>query len=610
MFKKFLPHISYYLFWIVFFAGMRAMFMLYHFGSAAELSSATIAKAFWVGLRMDASFAAYISIAPFLLFFLKTVFPRFRVSKIIRIYTGILVVLLVIVSVADLELYTAWGYRMDATPLQYFLSPKEMAGTVSSAPIWILLVLIVVASTIFVFLMRFFILPPEMRPMTSTLKVLVSSVSFFLIALLFIPIRGGIQKIPLNVSDAYFTDNLFANHAALNLPWNVMFSILNRNSPDNPFDFFDPATAHELFSELQSRNASPGSLLSVEKPNVILIILESFTAKLMGSLGGERGVTPQLDSIAADGLLFTNFYASGDRSEKGQSSILSGYPNQAINSIIKMPTKTRELPSLCNTLESYGYSCSYTYGGELEFANIKSYLINTGYRNLVSKYSFPASLRTTSWGVHDEYVFNRFYSDLKKEKEPFFATIFSLSSHEPFDVPLLHFKGKDRSDLFRNSVYYTDSVLGDFIQKLKKETYWNRTLVVIVSDHGHPLPGDDPNDAPSKFHVPLIFTGGALNKKGIVTTYGSQTDIATTVLNQLKIPSPEFIWGNDLLDSSRYSFAFYNFNNGFGWVDQSGFVTVDNVTGKVIRSSPGFDSTSIKYGKAYMQVSYQDYLDR
>ena len=607
--KNFAGYFYYFLFWILFFIVARALFLVYHLQLAEGLTAGVVGNIFLYGLRMDASFAAYICILPFVLLFIKSFLPQFRVRKIIKIYTIVLILILSFLTMADLELYTAWGFRMDATPLQYFKSPREMAGTASSAPIFILLLIFGFLSFVFIYLYKYF--NPYITKRIRRFSIVDSALSLLFIVVLFIPIRGGIQKIPLNISDVYFSDHLFADHAAINLPWNIMFSILNMNSDENPYDYFDDPKAERLVKNLyQTGEKKIPDILSVKRPNVIFIILESFTAKWVGCLGGVRGVTPQLDAIAEDGLLFTNFYASGDRSEKGQVAILSGYPNQAINSIIKTPTKTQQLPSLAKTLSGYEYYCSYTYGGELEFANIKSYLINTGYKNLVSKYSFPVSERTTSWGVHDQYVFDRFYNDIQKEPQPFFSTIFSLSSHEPYDVPIIHFPGKDDVTMFKNSIYYTDSVLGDFIKKLKSTPLWKNTLIVIVADHGHPLPGNDATDQPSKFHIPLVFSGGALTIKARINTCGSQTDIATTVLDQLHIPDDDFQWGKDLLDSSAKSFAFYDFNNGFGFVNPSGAVTFDNVSRKIIRMTPGFDTSAIKYGKAYMQFSYGDYLRR
>ncbi len=609
--KKFQAYFFYFLYWILFFVAAKIAFLLYHPDLTKTLTGLEIFKVFLYGLRMDASFTAYICIFPFLLFLIKSIAVNFHVEKIIRIYTYVLVIIISFLIIADLELYNAWGFRMDATPLQYFKTPEEMAGTVSTAPVLLLLVIFIFIAGIFIFIYKKYF-DGFAGYLNNRVTVLNVFLSVFLFAFLFVPIRGGLQKIPMNVSDAYFSEKIFADHAAINLPWNIMFSILNRHNSQNPFEYFPPKKSKELVDSLYATGPKKiPSILSVDKPNIIIIILESFTAKWLGCLGGVPDVTPNLDSIAARGLLFTNIYAAGDRSEKGQVAVLSGYPNQAVTSIIKTPTKTRKLPSINQSLERVGYRSSYTYGGELEFANIKSYLINIKMDQLTDKYSFPVSERTTSWGVHDQYVFDRFYKDIQTKKQPFFATLFTLSSHEPYDVPMkTKFEGKDRATLFKNSVYYTDSVVGSFIREFQKLPLWNNTLVVFVADHGHPLPGNDPNDRPSKFHIPLIFTGGALALKGKINTIGSQTDIATTLLDQLHLPVENYKWGKDLLDSSARSFAFYSFNNGFGFVTPKGTETMDNVAKKPIFISPGFDTAQIKFGKAYMEYSYQDFLNR
>jgi phosphoglycerol transferase MdoB-like AlkP superfamily enzyme len=609
--KKFQAYIFYFLYWILFFVVAKVVFLLYHFSLAKTLSSSDIVKVFVYGLRMDASFAAYICIFPFFLFLIKSIFLKFPVQNVIRIYTFILVPVLSFLIIADLGLYTAWGYRMDATPLQYFKTPKEMVTTVSSAPLLPLVLIFILLVTTFIFIYNKYF-NPFINYQQKKFRIFSLLISTFLLAFLFVPIRGGIQKIPMNISDVYFSQKIFADHAAINLPWNIVFSLLNRHDNENPFNYFPLKKSEQLVDSLYDTGPKRiPSILSVNKPNVIIIILESFTAKWLGCLGGVPHVTPNLDSIAADGLLFTNIYAAGDRSEKGQVAVLSGYPNQAITSIIKTPTKTRNLPSINQELEKIGYHSSYTYGGELEFANIKSYLINIGIQKLVDKYSFPVTERTTSWGVHDQYVFNRFYKDIHEETQPFFAALFTLSSHEPYDVPMKpRFPKKDETTLFKNSVYYTDSIIGHFVRTLKKDPLWKNTLIVFVADHGHPLPGYDPNDRPSKFHIPLIFSGGALTLKGKINAIGSQTDIATTLLDQFHLSTEKFKWGKDLLDSAAKPFAFYCFNNGFGFVTPGGTETMDNVSKKPIYKDAGFDTSQLKFGKAYMQFSYQDFLNR
>jgi phosphoglycerol transferase MdoB-like AlkP superfamily enzyme len=609
--KKYYGYFAYFAYWIFYFIICKALFLIYHGSLTAGLHADEILKVFLYGFRMDVSFTSYICIFPFILFFSRTAFVNINIEKVLKIYTIIIIILISFLVTADLQLYTAWGYRMDATPLQYFKSPKEMGASVSSSPLLLLLTIFIILSVFFIRIYKKLI-ASYIRIKPGKFSILNFSISLFLIVFLFIPIRGGIQKIPINQSDVYFSQKLFADHAALNLPWNIVFSILNQNSHENPFNYFPEKKASRLVAGLY--NTGPvkiPSILSAKKPNIIFIILESFTAKFVGCLGGEPGVTPNIDKIAAGGLLFTNIYAAGDRSEKGQVAVLSGYPNQAITSIIKTPTKTQKLPSITKSLEAEGYHTSYTYGGELEFANIKSYLVNSGFDELTSKYSFPVSQRTTSWGVHDQFVFNHFFNDLKQKQQPFFATLFTLSSHEPYDVPMPpKFKGSDETTKFKNSVAYTDSCIGVFMNNLSHDPLWQNTLVVFVADHGHPLPGYDPNDRPSKFHIPLIFSGGALKVKGTISTVGSQTDIIATVLDQLNISSNKFKWSKDLLDSSARSFAFYSFNNGFGFVTPSGTVTVDNISKKIIYEKGEVDSADVNNGKAYMQFSYQDFLDR
>ncbi len=588
------------------------MFMLYHFQRSRQLTTTEIVKVFGFGLRMDLAFTGYICAPIFLLVLLNVFFDRFPLRSLATGYTAVLIFLLTFLAVADMELYKYWGFRMDITPLQYLQSPEEMKASSASSPIIMLLLLFLAVAFFNLFIFRKFFAHLFDFVIHRKSRLPAAAMAGLLLALLFIPIRGGIQKIPLNHSDVYFSEKTFANHAALNLPWNLVHSILNRNSTKNPFQYYPAGEAARLTKSLYADlSDTTTTILNAPRPNVIIIIMESLTAKLIGSVGGEPGVTPNLDSIASDGLVFTNVYAAGDRSEKGQTGILSGYPNQAITSIIKTPKKTQELPSLNEVLLKAGYTTQYTYGGELEFANIKSYLLNTGYKNLTGKYDFPESERTTSWGVHDEYLFRKFQSELNEMKQPFFATAFTLSSHEPFDVPMQQkFIGSDDSTLFKNSVFYTDSTIGDFIRKIKKEAWWQNTLVILVADHGHPIPGYDRNDLPRKFHIPLIFTGGALAKKGRIDATGSQTDIATTLLAQLGIKENPFHFSRNLLDTTQNHFAFYSFNDGFGFITDSSAVTFDNAANRVLYHTSPLDTTALKFGKAYMQASYQDFIDR
>lgn len=515
--------------------------------------------------------------------------------------------------IADLELYSAWGYRINSAVLQYLRSPEEMGASVSSAPLLLLSIIFVLVSGLFITLYIRFINP--FFSLNTNKKFLSIFLSFIYLLTLIIPGRGGFQQIPINQSDVYFSNKIFANHAAVNMPWNFVHSVFMKDfDKANPYIFMADSKAKALVDSMYRTGSNHHSIniLSIQKPNIIFIILESYTSKFIGCLGGEKGVTPNIDKIASEGMLFTNIYASGDRSEKGLVALLSGYPTQTVTSIIKTPNKTERLPNLSTVLKKQGYHTSYYYGGELAFANIKSYLLNGSYDKLVSKSDFDNKFYNSKWGVHDDVLLKRFLSDLGKEKQPFFTTLFTLSSHEPYEVPFVkRFEGSDETSLFKNSVAYTDQAIGDFIAEARKQHWWDSSLVILVADHGHRLPNNDPNDNPAKFKIPLIFTGGALKQKdSVVKTIGSQTDVAYTVLEQLHIYNSDWLWSKDLLDSTARQFAFYIFNDGFGLVTPDGAETFDNVSRKEIYNTGVTDSNQLLLGKAYMQSSFKDFLSR
>ena len=487
-----------------------------------------------------------------------------------------------------------------------------MAASSGAAPVFFLISIFLIILFLFI---AFYnkIIKPKINSLFYKRNIVSVGFSLCCLIILFIPIRGGFTQMPLSQSGVYFSKKLFANHAAINVPWNVMHSIFNENSGNkNPYQYLDDNTAKKYVDSIYKNPAIIAtSLFSTPKPNIIFLILESYTSKFIGCLGGEKGVTPNIDSIANNGLLFTNIYASGYRSEKGLVALLSGYPSQPATSIILTPSKTEKLPHFNLNLKNLGYNSAFYYGGEIEFANIKSYLFNAGYDRLVSKIDFNKNEYNSKWGVHDHILLNRFFNDIQKEKQHFFYTLFTLSSHEPYDIPIAKkFLGEDETTKFKNAFYYTDQAIGDFIANAQKQPWWNSTLIIITADHGHRLPGDDPGYAASKFKIPLIFSGGALKlKHKIINTIGSQTDVAATVLQQMNVSTEKYKWSKNLFDSSK-QFAFYVFNDGFGYVTKNGVITFDNISKKIISQDKNIVEEEINFGKAYMQRSFYDFLHR
>ncbi len=561
--------------------------------------------------------AAYLCLLPFLLFVGGSLAgPRWPLHRLVTGYSAVMGTVLALLLLADLGLYHAWGFRLDATILPYLSSPREVLASAGSTPLGGLLLALAAVMLAGTALYR--VLVSRLPALPAGFGRGRAALAGLLYTILLIPVlRGGVQQIPVNQSDVYFSTFPFANHAAINPAWNLADTALRLSSDAAPQPhFMADSTAQRLVAELyQPQDSSQAlALLTEPRPNVLFIILESFTAKLVGCVGGEAGITPNLDSLARASVLFTDIYAAGDRSQKGLVALLSGYPNQPTTSVINYLPKTEHLPHLRRSLGAAGYSSAYYYGGELAFANMRSYLRTAGYERLVDRDDFAASDQNSKWGAHDHVLFDRLLTDLPQQRIPFFVTAFTLSSHEPFEIPIPSMlKGNDETALFRKSVWYTDWALGRFLRQARLQPWWAHTLVVLCADHGHPLPGNTPYNAPAKFHIPLVLAGGALRpavKGQVIRTIGSQTDVATTLLRQLHLPTASYHWGRNLLAPVALPFAYYCYADGLGAVGPAGVVTYDNVAKAVTRRTRGVPDSQLQRGQAYEQESMRDFGQR
>ena len=301
--------------------------------------------------------------------------------------------------------------------------------------------------------------------------------------------------------------------------------------------------------------------------------------------------------------------AASDRSGKGLVAAMCGYPVLPTISIIQYPQKTQSLPFISKKLRENGYSSqTFVYGGDLNFNNFVSLVTIAGFDKIITQDDFSAEQLGDKWGAHDEYAFDRLFEEIKNQKTPFFDFIFTLSSHEPFTVPM---ERKIDND-YLNSVYYTDKCLGDFIKKLKDNNLWNNTLLILMADHGHPGPMNVGVTDRKRFNIPLILSGGALTMQDtIIGKYGTQIDIASTLLHQLDIDAEDFTFSKNLLDSSSDGFSFFDFNDGFGYVDKDTYQVYDNQARKYLRNdTSNSDTTTYDNGMAILQLMSNDNAKR
>ena len=558
--------------------------------------------------------AAYFTSVICLFVILALFIPFFRKRKSYFIYTGILLFVQLLLIIIDAESFKAWGTRIDATPLKYLSTPKEVWASISHLPLFLILI---------GFLIIYFLLFWLFRRIISISVVLLTNndrrfVQLLLLlaftAALIIPIRGGLQLAPLNQSSVYFSNNQYANNAAVNPSWNFMFSALQMNDLNKHlYDYMKDEEADTIVRSLFDAGGKTGQVVNdsmAQKPNVIFIIWESFTGKALNKTIDGMPVIRFFPELFKDGIYFSNCYSSGDRTDKGISAILSGYPALPKGSIVNYPDKTAKLPGLGNIFLRNGYSTGFYYGGEPEFANIKSYLSAQQFQRLITKDDFNSSDMNSKWGAHDDVVMKKLVNDIPKMKQPFFATWLTLSSHEPFETPVTTvFAGNDKETKFLNSLHYTDSVISSFINELKKMPSWQNTIVIISADHGHYLPIT--GKSADNYRIPVLWLGGALKERNIVMDKTvNQLDMAESLIQQLHFPADHFLFGKNIFDSTAKQWAFFTYNDGIGFVTDSSRLLFDNAGKKTVFEEGKANGEHEKIAKALMQKVYSDFLKR
>lgn len=601
----------YSVFWLMVFFIARLFFIIYQYKSSFGNSPGELAATFLNGLKLDISTTGYYLAIPMLLMLPEILYPGKWYRLIVRWYTFLLILLSSVIIVADSVLYSFWGFRMDYTPFMYLKTPAEAMASVSTFKAIMFFLAIALMTGFFIVVYRktsdrFF---GEHEKVKS--KVLALPVFIFLFASLIIPIRGGFGIAPINAGSVYFSPKMFLNHTAVNAVWNVGTSAFTQKPVKNPYQFGDINSAVRLVDSLKNSTGSTEMVLTTDNPNILILVLESFSGYVVGAVGGDSLVTPNINRYAKEGILFTEFFASGTRTDKAMPAILNGYPAQPAQSIIKEPKKSQSLPSLVRILSEKGYNSSFWYGGEINFANFKSFVIGSGFRTIITKEYFDPESYNSKWGVHDHILFEALKDSMKNVKEPFLNVVLTLSSHEPFDVPMeTVIKGDDNISKYKNSVYYADKTLGDFIEWAKQTDWWKNTLVIMLADHCGRVSETQAVFTTELFKIPMIWTGGAVksgNKR--IEKHGDQTDLPITLLNQLGL-NVVFPFGKDLFSDAANSYSFYTYNEGFGFVTDSSIYVYDHkLKNQVIKEGPDADFAE-KAGKAYLQVLFDDYLKR
>lgn len=605
---KIIKFVKAYLLFILIFLVQKVLFMIWYREIYADSTFTDYLLVLWNGLKLDASVSGYFTIIPGILLIISLWIRKEVIQFLQKIYFGILSFLLSVVFVVDLALYEYWGFRLDSTPLFYMRSPLSAFASVDWPTLILGFLAILLLTLSFYWIFKKFIIQTSARERLPYNVFPIAGCLLLLTALLFIPIRGGFSVSTMNVGKVYFSSKLELNHAAINPCFSLLESISREQNFADQYRFMSDEEAQIEFKELVDKPLESDTikLFATQRPDIIFVILESFMSKVIEPLGGLPDITPNLNKLCGEGILFTNFYANSFRTDRALVSIISGYPAQPTTSIMKYPRKSQSLPSIPKSLKKEGYDLQYYYGGDADFTNMRSYLISCGITNIISDADFPLNERLSKWGALDGVVFTRLTNDLKGgQKQPFMKILQTSSSHEPFDVP-----SNKLSDPYLNSVHYTDSCLGAFIREYKKTPYWENSVIVLVPDHAMRFPSNLENYSIDRYKIPLLLVGGAIKQPMRVEPYASQIDIAATLLAQLDISHDDFVFSKNILNPASPHFGYFTSPDLFGMITAENQLVYNCEAKQIITDEGKNKSENLKKGQALLQTLYDDLSQR
>lgn len=568
-----------YLLLAVLFALLRLLLVLRNPQLAAEVPAATLLHSFLVGLRFDLAVSSYLLIPLFLAVLLLR--GRRRGGALAAFFA--LLAGLLLLGVAEAEFYREFESRFNALVFEYLGQPATVGGMIwDGYPVLRYLAVWLTFAMIAGFAMRLLyrrLLQGTTAPAKPTVRAKLLRVmgSTVMLTLMVFASRGGFAHEPLRWGDAFFSESPFANHLALNgmftlgrSAWDKIYSkqeswvkalppdearALTRAMVVQP----DEVLLDESLPLLRRATGATSSvaLRPTDKPvNVVVILMESFSARTVGALGSPRGLTPEFDRLAQEGILFERAFSNGTHTHQGVYASLTSFPNlPGYEYLMKMMEANQEFSSLPMLFSRHDYQTLFLYNGQFSWDNKEGFFRQHGMERFIGtgEYRDPTFVDPV-WGVSDHDVFTRANQEFRAmdQSGPFFSAILTLSNHAPFNLPqplpFARIASDDGLEGRWNGIRYADWALGEFFRRARQEDYFDHTLFVVTGDHGFGLPPMITGMQLERFHVPLLFYApGLIGDRGERRqTVASQVDIGPSILGLLGLDEPHQGWGRNL----------------------------------------------------------------
>ncbi len=539
--------------------------------------------AFVRGVWFDNVIACYIMVLPLVVVLVSAMFGWSHrwLRRGVTVYFAVFYAIAFMPSAANTPYFAYFFKNINSSIFGWFGYTATTAGMLVQEKSWwfyIALYLLVTVAFVWALLRveRVYARSLENAPVDCSPKFYVfgSVVSVLLVALCVFGIRGRRGYNPIKISEAYYSDDSFLNQLGINPAFNLLTSVLDDMKPENKELRLMPSADAVAYTRQWlgiTGKTDSGDVLRrfvvndtarnkpLEKPNVVVILMESMSGSLLQEFGQCQPLTPTLDSLYQCSLAFTNFYSAGIHTNHGMTATLYSFPALMFRNLMK-GTVTPHREGLPTVLKGLGYENMFFMTHEAQYDNMKAFFATNGYDDIYSQENYPKSEVVNSFGVSDHFEFDYALGKIKdkaKRRKPFLATILTISNHPPYIVPTW-FKPRTKDDETR-IVEYADWCVGDFLRKAAKEPWFKNTIFVIQADHGKMVGQSDAELPVSYNHIPLIIFGKGI-KPMKYDGLGMQVDVMPTLLGLMGVNYSYDGFGVDLLKRKR-DMVFYSADN-------------------------------------------------
>lgn len=550
---------------------------------------ASVLTAFVKGLWFDNVIACYVGVLPVTVLLVAAAFGFCRrwLLRGANVWYGVLFGVAFMPSAANTPYFQYFFKNINSSIFEWFGYAGTTSGMLLQEKSWwlhIALYFVVTAAFVYLLVMLRRRFTPQLCTKPNEKLKPLATASHLIIAvamtgLCLFGIRGRMGYNPIKVSQAYYCDDAFLNQLGINPAFNLLTSVLDDMRKENrelhlmPYPEAITNTRRWLGitgtvdsssvlkrAVINSLPAQPEAATATkQRPNVVVILMESMSANLMGTFGNNSHLTPTLDSLYNHSLAFDRFYSAGIHTNHGMTATLYSFPAIMFRNLMK-GTVTPHRHGIATVLKEHNYNNLFFMTHEAQYDNMKAFFATNGYDDIYSQESYPKSEVVNSFGVSDHFLFSYALNTINSKAatgKPFFATILTISNHPPYIVPSW-FKAKSK-DKEQQIVEYADWCVGDFLKKAKREPWYKNTIFIIQADHGKIVAGSGGELPQSLNHIPLIMFGPGVPQmryEGL----GMQVDVMPTLFGLMGMSYTSYGFGQDLLKNPRHM-VFYSADN-------------------------------------------------